>query len=131
MDRFAFLASQPWLYPPPEEGAPQRGGPGHQQEHHNSVEVLLGGVPRLLQSRHLQSHQRTAVHRRRSHSDPSVVFDGCASFHFSEAEQYSLPPSTPVVVNNASNNNSNAATTQQKHRNRAVVVGAAAPDALH
>ena len=99
MDRFAFLSAQPWLFPPPERSVPPRGELGAAD---GSVTVVVDGVPRRL-PRHLALRPdlggapvdppaRGGVAHHPLNADPAVVFDGCASVHFSEREQYGYPP---------------------------------------
>ena len=59
---------------------------------------------------------RGRVAHHHHHADLSVVFDGCASFHFSEREQYGHPPVPPRADRDVGTPG---------------VVGAAASDALH
>ena len=122
MDRFAFLASQPWLYPPPDDVASALCGG-------DDARVLVvsdDGVHRFIPAHLLLDADfdgvlrtppaRGRVAHHHHHADLSVVFDGCASFHFSEREQYGHPPAPPRA---------------ERDVGTPCVVGAAASDALH
>lgn len=122
MDRFAFLASQPWLYPPPDDVASALCGG-------DDARVLVvsdDGVHRFIPAHLLLDADfdgvlrtppaRGRVAHHHHHADLSVVFDGCASFHFSEREQYGHPPAPPRADRDVGTPG---------------VVGAAASDALH
>ena len=122
MDRFAFLASQPWLYPPPDDVA---SAPCVVDDARVSV-VADDGVHRFIPAHLLLDADfggvlrtppaRGRVAHHHHHTDLSVVFDGCASFHFSEREQYGHPPVPPRADRDVGTPG---------------VVGAAASDALH
>ena len=127
MDRFAFLSAVSWLYPPPEQSVPPRGDAVVTVD--GSVTIVVDGIPRRL-PRHLalppdlggtrcDSPVHFGVANHPLHSDPAVVFDGCASVHFSEHEQSVLPPCFVDDVNNRDCGHPSGP------------VGAAAKDAVH
>ena len=69
-------------------------------------------------------------------ADPAVVFDGCASVHFSEREQYGYPPAgTPrrdgCVSDEERNRDCGHPSTRDAQERACPVVGAAAADAVH
>jgi len=143
MDRFAFLSAQPWLFPPPERSVPPRGEPGSSDVY---LTVVVDGVPRRL-PKHLALRPdlggapvdppaRGGVAHHPLNADPAVVFDGCASVHFSEREQYGYPPAgTPLrdeCVSDEENRDCGHPEKRRDARERACpVVGAAAADAVH
>ena len=144
MDRFAFLSAQPWLFPPPERSVPPRGELGAAD---GSVTVVVDGVPRRL-PRHLALRPdlggapvdppaRGGVAHHPLNADPAVVFDGCASVHFSEREQYGYPPAgTPRRDESVSDEEKNNRDCGHPSSRKALekpcpVVGAAAADAVH
>ena len=155
MNRFAFLDCQPWLYPSPDARPPLRGG--ELEDDARLVRVVhadgtIRPLPRHLALRVPPScddvprtpPSRGRVARGRAHPDPSVIFDGCASFHFSEREQYGVPASAPTPPAPSSENlappggggvsgasSSPNPTMTRNDASRFAVSGAAAPDALH
>ena len=143
MDRFAFFSAQPWLFPPPERSVPPRGELGAAD---GAVTVVVDGIPRRL-PRHLALRPdlggapvdppaRGGVAHHPTNADPSVVFDGCASVHFSEREQYGCPPAgTPRPDERVSDEESDRECGHPSPREPPAstrpVVGAAAADAVH
>ena len=143
MDRFAFFSAQPWLFPPPERSVPPRGELGAAD---GAVTVVVDGIPRRL-PRHLALRPdlggapvdppaRGGVAHHPTNADPSVVFDGCASVHFSEREQYGCPPAgTPRPDERVSDEESHRECGHPSPREPPAstrpVVGAAAADAVH
>ena len=143
MDRFAFLSAQPWLFPPPERSVPPRGELGAAD---GSVTVVVDGVPRRL-PRHLALRPdlggapvdppaRGGVAHHPLNADPAVVFDGCASVHFSEREQYGYPPAgtqrrDESVSDEEKNRDCGHPSSREAWETPCPVVGAAAADAVH
>ena len=137
MDRFAFFSAQPWLFPPPERSVPPR---GEQSAADGAVTVVVDGVPRRL-PRHLALRPdlggapvdppaRGGVAHHPINADPAVVFDGCASVHFSEREQYGTPPAGTRLVSDEAKNRDCGHPSPRDAR-ETPVVGAAAADAVH
>jgi len=149
MDRFAFLSAQPWLYSPCERSVPPRGYAVCTVD--GSVTVVVDDIPRRL-PRHLALRpdlgtrlrvetpvRRGVAHHPGLNSDPQVVFDGCASVHFSEREQHVVPAGSGDDGDFAEDGNRQCWHPDEKTtdlrdpppRTERPVVGAAAPDAIH
>ena len=69
-------------------------------------------------------------------ADPAVVFDGCASVHFSEREQYGYPPAgtqrrDESVSDEEKNRDCGHPSSREAWETPCPVVGAAAADAVH
>jgi hypothetical protein len=119
MDRFAFLAAQPWLYPTRREDAREDAredddatNDGRDEQGAINSDARDGGRHRSLLPPRLVLE--TSLPAR-------TIHDGVCSFHFSE-EQY-LPPSSPRST--TSGEGGGAASTT------VAVVGAASADAIH
>ena len=122
MDRFAFLAAQPWLYPTRREDAREDAredddatNDGRDEQGAINSDARDGGRHRSLLPPRLVLE--TSLPAR-------TIHDGVCSFHFSE-EQY-LPPSSPRSTSGEGDDagGGGASTT-------VAVVGAASADAIH